>query len=61
MNWSLKELAKAAGVHHNTISNFETGKYGGDPETLKKLQKALEKAGMEFTNGDKPGVRLKKR
>jgi transcriptional regulator with XRE-family HTH domain len=61
LNWSLEDLGKAADVHRNTISNFETGKYGGDPETLKKLQKALEKAGVEFTNGDRPGVRLKKR
>ena len=60
LNWSLQELGRAAGVHRNTISNFETGKYAGDPETLKKLRKALEKAGIEFINGNAPGVRLKK-
>jgi hypothetical protein len=26
-----------------------------------KIQQALEKAGVLFTNGDEPGVRLKKR
>ena len=61
LNWSLEDLAKAAGVHRNTISNYETGKYGGDPETLAKMRKALEAAGIEFTNGDAPGVRLKKK
>jgi transcriptional regulator with XRE-family HTH domain len=61
LNWSLRDLGEAAGVHRNTISNFEIGKYAGEPETLKKLQKALEKAGIEFTNGDRPGVRMKKR
>ncbi len=61
LNWSLEDLAKAAGVHRNTISNFETGKYAGDPEKLKQVRLALEKAGVEFTNGDAPGVRLKKK
>jgi transcriptional regulator with XRE-family HTH domain len=61
LNWSLEDLAQAAGIHRNTISNFETGKYAGDAETLKKIQAALEKAGVVFTNGDEPGVKLKKK
>ena len=61
LDLSLSDLAKTAGVHRNTISNFETGKYGGDPKSLDKMRKALEKAGVEFTNGDAPGVRLKKK
>ena len=61
LGWSLEDLAAAAGVHRNTISNFETGKYGGDPDTLAKMQRALEKAGVAFTNGDEPGVRLRKK
>lgn len=28
-------------------------------ETLAVIKKALEKAGVEFTNGRKPGVRMK--
>ena len=61
LDLTLADLAKAAGVHRNTISNFETGKYAGDPKSLDKIRKALEKAGLEFTNGDSPGVRLKKK
>jgi transcriptional regulator with XRE-family HTH domain len=61
LNWSLEDLAKAAGVHRNTISNFETRKYAGDPKKLAKMRAALEKAGIEFTNGDAPGVRLRKK
>jgi hypothetical protein len=30
------------------------------PRTLEAIQAAVEKAGVEFTNGDAPGVRLKK-
>jgi len=61
LGWSMERLAKATGVHRNTISNFETEIYAGDPETLQKMKRALEKVGIEFTNGDAPGVRLRKR
>jgi transcriptional regulator with XRE-family HTH domain len=62
LNWSLAELAKASGVHRNTISNFETEKYGGDPERVAAIRAALEAAGVEFIpeNGGGAGVRLRK-
>ncbi|SEE09429.1 Helix-turn-helix [Rhizobiales bacterium GAS188] len=60
LNWSLNQLAAAAGIHRNTISNFETGKYAGDPAKLATIRRALEAAGVEFTNGGQPGVRLRK-
>jgi transcriptional regulator with XRE-family HTH domain len=62
LNWSLQTLADASGVHRNTISNFETGKFGGDPSTLEAIRAALEAAGVEFIaeNGGGPGVRLRK-
>ena len=58
LNWTVRDLAEKAGVHRNTITNIETERYAGDPETLRSIQRALEKAGVEFTNGSKPGVRL---
>jgi transcriptional regulator with XRE-family HTH domain len=60
LNWSLQQLAEAAAVHRNTISNFETGKYAGDPQTIAAIRAALEAAGIEFTNGDEPGVKMRK-
>lgn len=62
LNWSLQTLANASGVHRNTISNFETGKFAGDPATLTAMRAALEAAGVEFIdeNGGGPGVRLRK-
>jgi transcriptional regulator with XRE-family HTH domain len=62
LNWTVRDLAEAAGVHRNTISNIEVGRYAGDPDTLAKLKKALSKAGVEFVdeNGGGPGVRLKR-
>ena len=58
LNWSLQQLSDAAGVHRNTISNFETGRYAGEPATLDAIRAALEAAGVEFTNGGQPGVRF---
>ena len=49
--------AFAVQVTH-TVTNIETGRYAGDPQTLAAIRKALEKGGVEFTNGKKPGVRL---
>jgi transcriptional regulator with XRE-family HTH domain len=59
LNWTVRELSARSGVHRNTINNFETGKSGGDPETIARMRDAFEVAGVEFTNGKRPGVRLK--
>jgi transcriptional regulator with XRE-family HTH domain len=50
LNWSLDQLAYAAGVHRNTISNFETGKYAGDPDKLAAIRGALESSGVIFVD-----------
>ena len=60
LNWTVRNLAEASGLHRNTITNIEVGRYAGDPKTLAILEKILTKAGVEFTNGDQPGVRLRK-
>jgi transcriptional regulator with XRE-family HTH domain len=61
LNWTVRDLAEKAGVHRNTVTNLETEKYAGDPETLSLIKRAFEKEGVEFTNGKRPGVRLKSR
>lgn len=61
LNWSIEDLAGVAGVHRNTISNFETGKFAGHPAKLAAIRAALEAEGVEFTNSKRPGVRLTKR
>jgi transcriptional regulator with XRE-family HTH domain len=58
---TLEALSAIAKVHRNTISNFETGKSDADPETLARIRRGLEKKGVAFTNGDEPGVKLKRR
>jgi DNA-binding XRE family transcriptional regulator len=60
LNWTVRDLAKATGLHRNTINNIEVGRYAGDPETLKAIERAFTRAGVDFTNGDQPGVRLRR-
>jgi transcriptional regulator with XRE-family HTH domain len=62
LNLTVRDLADASGLHRNTISNLEVGRYAGDAQTLKILEEILRKAGVEFIdeNGGGPGVRLRK-
>jgi transcriptional regulator with XRE-family HTH domain len=62
LNWTVRDLALATGLHRNTITNIEIGRYSGDPKTLDIIETVLRKAGVEFLeeNGGGPGVRLKK-
>ena len=53
----VRELAVLAKVSVDTVANFERGD-GLKERTVEALQHALEAAGVEFTNGDRPGVRL---
>jgi transcriptional regulator with XRE-family HTH domain len=56
----VRDLAKLAGVSAMTVTRFENGHSEGYPATLEKLRAALESAGVEFTNGNAPGVKLHK-
>jgi transcriptional regulator with XRE-family HTH domain len=60
LNWSVRDLGKKSKVHFNTVHAIERGKSIAKPETLAAIRKALEKAGVEFTNGRRPGVRFAK-
>jgi len=53
----VRELALAAKVSVDTVARFERGDELKE-RTVEALQHALEAAGVEFTNGGKPGVRL---
>ncbi len=55
----IRDLAAAAKVSIDTVARFERGEVLKE-RTIEALQRALEAAGVEFTNGDQPGVRLAK-
>ena len=57
VGWGVRELAAKAGVTANTVTRIENGA-DAKQSTIERLQRALEAAGVEFTNGDQPGVRL---
>jgi transcriptional regulator with XRE-family HTH domain len=59
LGWGVRELAAAAKVSSDTVARFERGDELKE-RTIDALQRALEAAGIEFTDGDQPGVRLTK-
>jgi transcriptional regulator with XRE-family HTH domain len=59
LNWSQGNLAGTAKVARAMIAEFELGRRTPDDRTLDDIQRSLVAAGVEFTNGDQPGVRLK--
>jgi transcriptional regulator with XRE-family HTH domain len=58
LGWSTADLAREARVGANTINRFEAGQ-DARMSSVNKTRAALEAAGVEFMNGDAPGVRLK--
>jgi len=52
------DLAKLAGISKTGLINVESGASDPKVSTISAIQKALEAAGVEFTNGKRPGVRL---
>ena len=60
IGWGVRDLASAASVAGSTLVDFEAGRRHPHPRTLTAIRAALEAAGVEFTNGDSPGVKLRK-
>jgi transcriptional regulator with XRE-family HTH domain len=60
--WSQEQMAGNSGVSIPTVKRLESadGALGGRSDTVKKIIEALEAAGVEFTNGGTPGVRMYK-
>jgi transcriptional regulator with XRE-family HTH domain len=61
LDWSQAVLAEKAEVAKQTLADFERGARQPYPRTLADIRSTLEAAGVEFTNGDSPGVRMKKK
>lgn len=59
LNLSQAELAKRAGVSQRSISGYEAETSQLMRANLAAVRQALEQAGITFTNGDEPGVRMK--
>ena len=60
LRWSAVELARASSVGVNTVKRAELAATKTSLTAANELaiRRAFEEAGVEFTNGDQPGVRL---
>jgi predicted transcriptional regulator len=60
LGWSQSELSKKAKVALRTILRMEgfDGAVGARTDTLGRVVAVLEKAGVEFLDDGKPGVRM---
>jgi predicted transcriptional regulator len=63
LRWEQRDLAQASGVSLPTIKRLEVtpGILAAHSSTVTALRRALESAGIEFTNSGGLGVRLKAR
>ena len=62
LRWDQRQLADRSSVSLPTVKRLEAkpGSLAAHGSTVAALRRALEDAGVEFTNGDQPGVRLRK-
>lgn len=60
LEMSTVKLSGVAMVPHVVLMEFEAGLSMLSEDDLDRLRLALERTGVEFTNGDRPGVRLRK-
>ena len=60
IGWEQVELAKRSRVAIGTIRRMESfqGEIGSRTSTLSQVLSTLEAGGIEFLNGESPGVRL---
>jgi len=54
----VRDVARLADVSPNTVARLERGETLR-AATIESISRALESAGVEFTNGDQPGVRFR--
>jgi transcriptional regulator with XRE-family HTH domain len=57
LDWSQAELAVRSNLSESTIRDFEKGRRVPSINNLAAIRRALEAAGVEFIDGDQPGVR----
>ena len=63
LRWEQKDLAWASKLSLPTIKRLEgrPGDISANPVTVDAIKRAFLEAGVEFTNGDAPGVRFKRK
>jgi transcriptional regulator with XRE-family HTH domain len=60
LDWTQPTLASKSNLGASTIRAFEKGHRVLSPNNLLAVRHAFEQAGVEFTDGDNPAVRLRR-
>jgi transcriptional regulator with XRE-family HTH domain len=60
LGWTQDKLAVEARLSPSTIGHFESGRRQPAALIVDMIKCALEDAGVEFTNGSEPGMKLRK-
>jgi transcriptional regulator with XRE-family HTH domain len=60
LGWDLSKMAAETRLSGKTISVFENGRKRVSAATLAEMCYVLEQAGIEFTSGGEPRVKLRK-
>src|ERR1700683_2360055 len=58
LGWTLVRLAARADASELAVRRYESGRGIGGRIDLTSIREMLEAAGVEFTNGGQPGVRM---
>jgi transcriptional regulator with XRE-family HTH domain len=61
LKWKQEDLAEKAGLAISTIKDFEAERRTPHASNLRQIERAFVEAGIEFTNGEAPGLRRHKR
>jgi DNA-binding XRE family transcriptional regulator len=48
LNLTIRGLAKPTGLHRNTITNIEVGRYAGNQDSIALIESVFQKACVEF-------------
>jgi DNA-binding XRE family transcriptional regulator len=62
LRWTVRELAAAAHINHNTVIRFENERHEPNDTTRLMIKQAFEAGGLAFIDADETageGVRLK--
>jgi transcriptional regulator with XRE-family HTH domain len=60
LDWSQQKLAESTPLGVSTIFDFERERRAVSAAAIGKMRATLEAAGVAFTNGGEPGVKLRK-
>ena len=60
LDWTQLKLAEAARIGTSIVTSFERSGRAAAAGAVHTMQHALEAAGIEFLDGEEPGVQLKK-